>query len=113
MALPEVVLAVAGAVLPGKLEVPDDDGWDGPGRPGRLGNEVQQRPGPFGPAADGHEHKIIDAIDTLADQFGISEIERESMLPSGMASETSVDSPTPGLAGGISGQGKKVISVPG
>lgn len=34
-------------------------------------------------AADGHEHKITDAIDQLADQFGVSEVEREIMLPSG------------------------------
>jgi restriction system protein len=34
-------------------------------------------------AADGQEHKITDAIDTLADQFGISEQDREIMLPSG------------------------------
>lgn len=34
-------------------------------------------------AADGQEHKISDAIDTLADQFGLTENEREIMLPSG------------------------------
>lgn len=34
-------------------------------------------------AADGQEHKTTDAIDALADQFGISEQEREIMLPSG------------------------------
>src|SRR5947208_7165343 len=34
-------------------------------------------------AADGQEHKITDAIDTLADQFGVNEQERETMLPSG------------------------------
>ncbi len=34
-------------------------------------------------AADGQEHKITDAIDALADQFGLSELDRESMLPSG------------------------------
>jgi restriction system protein len=34
-------------------------------------------------AADGQEHKITDAIDELADQFGVSAQEREIMLPSG------------------------------
>lgn len=34
-------------------------------------------------AADGQEHKITDAIDTLADQFGVSEQEQEILLPSG------------------------------
>jgi restriction system protein len=34
-------------------------------------------------AADGNEHKISDAIDALADQFGLTESEREIMLPSG------------------------------
>lgn len=34
-------------------------------------------------AADGHDHKITDAIDALADHFGVSELERETMLPSG------------------------------
>ncbi len=34
-------------------------------------------------AADGQEHKITDAIDALADQLGVSEQERETMLPSG------------------------------
>ncbi len=34
-------------------------------------------------ASDGKEHKINDAIDALADQFGVSEQDRESMLPSG------------------------------
>ncbi len=34
-------------------------------------------------ASDGQEHKITDAIDALADQFGVSEPEREIMLPSG------------------------------
>ena len=34
-------------------------------------------------AADGQERKITDAIDALADQFGLSELDRESMLPSG------------------------------
>jgi len=34
-------------------------------------------------AIDGQEHKITDAIDALADQFGISEQEREILLPSG------------------------------
>jgi restriction system protein len=34
-------------------------------------------------ASDGQEHKITDAIDKLADQFGIGEQERETMLPSG------------------------------
>lgn len=34
-------------------------------------------------AVDGQEHKINDAIDALADQFGVSEEEREIMLPSG------------------------------
>ncbi len=34
-------------------------------------------------AADGQEHKINDAIDVLADEFGVSEQEREIMLPSG------------------------------
>lgn len=34
-------------------------------------------------AADGQEHKITDAIDVLADQLGVSESERNAMLPSG------------------------------
>lgn len=34
-------------------------------------------------ASDGQEHKTIDAIEALADQFGLSEAEREQMLPSG------------------------------
>jgi restriction system protein len=34
-------------------------------------------------AADGQEHKITDAIEALADQLGVSEPEREIMLPSG------------------------------
>lgn len=34
-------------------------------------------------ASDGQEHKITDAIDSLADQFGIAEQDREMMLPSG------------------------------
>lgn len=34
-------------------------------------------------AADGQEHKITDAIDLLADQFELSEEEREIPLPSG------------------------------
>ncbi len=34
-------------------------------------------------AADGQEHKITDAIDSIADKFGISAEEREIMLPSG------------------------------
>jgi restriction system protein len=34
-------------------------------------------------AADGQEHKITDAIETLADQFGVTEPERGIMLPSG------------------------------
>jgi restriction system protein len=34
-------------------------------------------------AADGAEHKITDAIDSLADQFDVSEQERETLLPSG------------------------------
>ena len=34
-------------------------------------------------ASDGQEHKITDAIDALADQFGLSEQDREVMLPSG------------------------------
>jgi len=34
-------------------------------------------------AADGKEHKITDAIDTLAAQFKISEEDQELMLPSG------------------------------
>src|SRR5436305_6195035 len=34
-------------------------------------------------AADGQEHKITDAIDALADQFRLSEQDREIMLPSG------------------------------
>src|SRR5436190_6105232 len=34
-------------------------------------------------AADGQEHKITDAIDTLADQLGVAAQERETMLPSG------------------------------
>lgn len=37
-------------------------------------------------AADGQEHKITDAIDVLADQFGISAQERAIMLPSGTQS---------------------------
>lgn len=34
-------------------------------------------------ASDGQEHKLTDAIDALADQFGVSEQDREIMLPSG------------------------------
>ena len=34
-------------------------------------------------ASDGQEHKIIDAIETLADQFGVSALEREITLSSG------------------------------
>src|ERR1043166_1727021 len=34
-------------------------------------------------AVDGQDHKITDAIDSLADQFGVSELERATMLPSG------------------------------
>ena len=34
-------------------------------------------------AADGQEHKIADAIDALADQFDVSEQDREIVLPSG------------------------------
>jgi len=34
-------------------------------------------------AADGQEHKITEAIDALASQFGLSEQEQELMLPSG------------------------------
>src|SRR5437763_926770 len=34
-------------------------------------------------AADGREHKITDAIDTLAEQLGVTPQEREIMLPSG------------------------------
>jgi restriction system protein len=34
-------------------------------------------------ASDGQEHKITDAIDALADQFGVDEQDREIMLPSG------------------------------
>jgi restriction system protein len=34
-------------------------------------------------AADGEERKITDAIDTLATQFGLTDADRESMLPSG------------------------------
>lgn len=34
-------------------------------------------------ASDGDEHKTTDAIDALADQFGVSELDREIMLPSG------------------------------
>jgi restriction system protein len=34
-------------------------------------------------ASDGQEHKITDAIDALADQFGVGEQDREIMLPSG------------------------------
>ncbi len=34
-------------------------------------------------ASDGQEHKIADAIDALADQFGVEEKDREIMLPSG------------------------------
>ncbi len=34
-------------------------------------------------AADGQEHKTTDAIDSLADQFGVSKQEREILLPSG------------------------------
>jgi restriction system protein len=34
-------------------------------------------------AADGQEHKITDAIDELADRFGVSEQDREILLPSG------------------------------
>jgi len=34
-------------------------------------------------ASDGAEHKITDAIDALADQFDVSEQDREILLPSG------------------------------
>ena len=34
-------------------------------------------------AGDGQEHKITDAIDAMAEQFGITDAEREIMLPSG------------------------------
>ncbi len=34
-------------------------------------------------AADGQEHKTTDAIDALACQLGVSEQDREIMLPSG------------------------------
>jgi restriction system protein len=34
-------------------------------------------------ASDGQEHNITDAIDALADQFGVDEQDREIMLPSG------------------------------
>lgn len=34
-------------------------------------------------ASDGQEHKITDAIDSLADEFGLGEQDREIMLPSG------------------------------
>lgn len=34
-------------------------------------------------ASDGEEHKITDAIDALADRFGVGEQDREMMLPSG------------------------------
>jgi restriction system protein len=34
-------------------------------------------------ASDGQEHKITDAIDALADQFGVGKQDREIMLPSG------------------------------
>ena len=34
-------------------------------------------------AADGQEHKITEAIDALASQFGLSEQEQDLMLPSG------------------------------
>lgn len=34
-------------------------------------------------ASNGQEHKITDAIDALADQLGLSEQDREVMLPSG------------------------------
>lgn len=34
-------------------------------------------------AGDGSEHKISDAIETLADQFAIAEADREILLPSG------------------------------
>jgi len=34
-------------------------------------------------AADGEEHKTVDAIEVLADQLGLSESEREHLLPSG------------------------------
>ncbi len=35
-------------------------------------------------AADGQEHTISSAMDVLAEQFGISEADRELMLPSGL-----------------------------
>ena len=41
-------------------------------------------------AANGQEHKITDAIDALADQFGVSEQDREIMLPSGTQPVTSL-----------------------
>lgn len=34
-------------------------------------------------ASDGREHKIADAIESLADQFGLDATDREIMLPSG------------------------------
>src|SRR5215213_4629446 len=34
-------------------------------------------------AADGEEHKITDAIDVLGKQLGVTEAEREILLPSG------------------------------
>lgn len=34
-------------------------------------------------AADGKIHTVRDAIDTLANQFGLSEQERKELLPSG------------------------------
>jgi restriction system protein len=36
-------------------------------------------------AADGHEHKFRDAIECLAQDFGLSDEERSEMLPSGTA----------------------------
>lgn len=35
-------------------------------------------------AADGQEHHVIDAINILADQFGLTEEERKQLLPSGV-----------------------------
>ncbi len=34
-------------------------------------------------ASTGQEHKVTDAIDALADQLGVSDLDREIMLPSG------------------------------
>lgn len=37
-------------------------------------------------AADGQEHKLRDAVSTLADQYRLSEAERNAILPSGTQS---------------------------